>query len=153
MSTMTKPTVGRIVHYQSFGTPVRADGSQAYTPQCRAAIVAEVGQWVTVETEQPDSYSTSEGRPIRTLTQWWYDDALALTVCNPTGLFFNGAGLVACKHDEPRDGHTPEGGTWHWPERVDEPDKTPGYEFPPGYVSPFKRHGHDGEHGELRFHQ
>jgi len=108
-----KPSVARIVHYQSFGTP----GGE-YTPQCRAAIVTEVGAWVTVATTKPDSYSTSEGRPIRTLEQWFYDDALALTVCNPTGLFFNGAGPVACKHDEPADGHVPAGGTWHWPERV-----------------------------------
>ena len=111
--TEQTPSVGRIVHYTSFGTP----GGE-YTKQCRAAIVTEVGAWVTVETTKPDSYSTSEGRPIRNLEQWFYDDALALTVCNPTGLFFNGASPVACKHDEPSDGHTPAGGTWHWPERV-----------------------------------
>ena len=34
---MQKPTVGRIVHYVSYGTP----GGE-YTPQCRAAIVTEV---------------------------------------------------------------------------------------------------------------
>ncbi|MEU3452164.1 hypothetical protein ABZ671_00775 [Micromonospora sp. NPDC006766] len=105
-----KPTVGRIVHYTSFGTP----GGE-YRSQCRAAIVTEVGQWVTVE--ETDGYSRSEDRPIRRLEQWFYDDAVALTVLNPTGLFFNGAGPVACRHDEPRDGHDPAGGTWHWPER------------------------------------
>ncbi len=109
---MPAPTVGRIVHYTSFGTP----GGE-YTKQCRAAIVTEVGAWLTVETTKAASYSTSEGRPIRTLEQWFYDDALALMVCNPTGLFLNGAGSVACKHDEPADGHAPAGGTWHWPER------------------------------------
>lgn len=34
---MTKPTVGRSVHYVSYGTP----GGE-YTSQCRAAIVAGV---------------------------------------------------------------------------------------------------------------
>lgn len=33
----TAPTVGRIVHYRSYGTP----GGE-YSPQCRAAIVSEV---------------------------------------------------------------------------------------------------------------
>ncbi|MDT3395427.1 hypothetical protein RKE29_01970 [Streptomyces sp. B1866] len=43
------PSVGRIVHYVSHGTPVREDGSQAHPPACRAAIVTEVtfagGTW------------------------------------------------------------------------------------------------------------
>jgi len=116
---MQKPSVGRIVHYVSHGTPVLEDGTQAYTAQCRAAIVVEVGAWITVETTKAASYSTSEGRPIRTLEQWFYDDALALTVCNPTGLFFNGSGSVACKHDEPSESHVPAGGTWHWLERIE----------------------------------
>ena len=34
---MPKPTVGRIVHYRSYGTP----GGE-YTPQCRAAVITEV---------------------------------------------------------------------------------------------------------------
>lgn len=33
-----KPSVGRVVHYVSYGTP----GGE-YTAQCRAAIVTEVG--------------------------------------------------------------------------------------------------------------
>lgn len=115
-----KPSVGRIVHYVSFGTP----GGE-YTSQCRAAVITEVGAWVTVETALGASYSPSEGRPIRQLTQWLYGDAVALTVLNPTGLFFNGAGPVACKYDEGGVSDTPgaptvrsyAGGTWHWPER------------------------------------
>lgn len=104
------PSVGRMVHYVSFGTP-----KGEYTSTCRAAIVAEVGQWVTVATTEPKSFSLSEGRPIRNLEQWWFDDALALAVINPTGMFFNGSGAVACRHDETE--HA--GGTWHWPERVE----------------------------------
>lgn len=104
-----RPTVGRMVHYVSYGTP----GGE-YTPQCRAAVVVEVGQWVTVGTDTPPPSDRSEGRPIRICQQWWYDDAVALAVLNPTGLFFNGGGAVACRHDEI--GHN--GGTWHWPERV-----------------------------------
>jgi hypothetical protein len=111
---VTRPTVGRIVHYVSYGTP----GGE-YTQQCRAAIIAEVGAWVTVETTAAASYSTSEGRPIRILEQWFYDDALALVVCNPTGLFLNGSGPVACRHQEPTADGAPAGGTWHWPERED----------------------------------
>jgi hypothetical protein len=96
-----------MVHYVSYGTP-----KGEYTSQCRAATVTEVGQWVTVDTTTPESFSTSEGRPVRNLEQWWYEDALGLTVHNPTGVFFN-SGDVAIKHDE----ITKAGGTWHWPER------------------------------------
>lgn len=34
--------VGETVHYVSHGSPVRADGTQEYTSQCRAAIVTDV---------------------------------------------------------------------------------------------------------------
>ena len=114
-----KPFINEQVHYVSFGTP----GGE-YRPRCRAAIITEVGQWVTVRTEKRESFSTSEGFPIRDLEQWFLPDAVALVVLNPTGMFFNGAGPVPCKHDElpPRDrivaGERTEhnGGTWHWPD-------------------------------------
>lgn len=108
-----KPSVGGIVHYVSFGTP----GGE-YQSRCRTAVISEVGQWVTVETrEQPGDFfeGVTGGRPMRTLVQHWHPDAVALAVFTPTGLFFNGAGQVACKHDEV--GHV--GGTWHWPERIE----------------------------------
>jgi hypothetical protein len=34
--------IGDIVHYVSHGTPVREDGTQAYTSQCRAAIITAI---------------------------------------------------------------------------------------------------------------
>jgi len=81
-----KPSIGRIVHYVSHGTPVQPDGSQAYTSECRAAIVTEV-----------------MADPMQ---------SAGLCVLNPTGLFFG----QAVPQDD--DGHA--GGTWHWPERVDD---------------------------------
>jgi hypothetical protein len=36
-NTVSSPTVGRIVHYKSYGTP----GGE-YGPECRAAVVTEV---------------------------------------------------------------------------------------------------------------
>lgn len=65
------PSVGRIVHYVSHGTPVRPDGSQAFTSECRAAIVTEVSD----------------------------DDTVGLCVLNPTGQFFN-RGVTQDEGDE-----------------------------------------------------
>lgn len=116
MATPT-PSVGRIVHYVSHGTPVREDGTQAFVPQCRAAIVTEVNA------EEPMQ--------------------VGLAVQNPTGTFFHPLAQGGCFQHE--GGETPgspdcpnraahgspfrycacgwaeashRGGTWHWPERV-----------------------------------
>jgi hypothetical protein len=87
-----KPSVGRIVHYVSYGTP-----NGEYASECRAAIVTEVtGQL------EPDG-------------QW----RVGLFVANPTGLFLNrvvvyhegGPYVAGVEREYP-------GGTWHWPERV-----------------------------------
>lgn len=94
--TDQKPSVGRIVHYVSYGTP----GGE-YTSQCRAAIVAGVAG-------HPDGL----GDPT---------NSCDLVVLNPTGLFFN-----RCEYDGRDDevyiagvDRRPyRGGTWHWPERV-----------------------------------
>lgn len=75
-----KPSIGRIVHYVSYGTP----GGE-YKSECRAAIVTAV----SVEHEFVD-----------------------LFVANPTGVFFN--------QSVPQDEEFHHGGTWHWPERVEE---------------------------------
>jgi len=55
-----RPSVGRIVHYVSYGTP----GGE-YTSECRAAIVTDV----------PASLAPSGD--------------ISLAVLNPTGMFFN----------------------------------------------------------------
>lgn len=61
---MNKPSIGRIVHYVSYGTP-RGE----YTSQCRAAVITAVHELDPVP---------EHGVP--------YVD---LCVLNPTGLFFN----------------------------------------------------------------
>lgn len=93
-----KPSVGRVVHYVSHGTPVRPDGSQAYTQECRAAVVTEVDD----------------------------EDTVGLCVLNPTGQFFNrevsydfGLDPDGDSNQKPAcDGRHHDGGTWHWPERA-----------------------------------
>lgn len=106
-----KPSVGRIVHYVSYGTP----GGE-YKSECRAAMITEL-------TGDPD-----------------HPDQVGLAVFNPTGQFFNRAvpcddggetpGRADCpdaaSHGAPFRycacgwmEATHKGGTWHWPERVD----------------------------------
>ena len=76
--------VGEIVHYVSHGTPMRSDGTRAFHPACRAAVVTEV---------QGDQWATAL-------------DKISLCVLNPTGLFFQ-EGLSS-------DLSEPYGpGTWH----------------------------------------
>jgi hypothetical protein len=41
--TSRKPSPGRRVRYVSHGTPLRADGSQAYSSESRPADITEVG--------------------------------------------------------------------------------------------------------------
>lgn len=113
--TEQRPAVGRVVHYVSHGTP----GGE-YRRECRAAVITEVGGWVTIETVD---------RPFkqRTLLQNYVDDALTLDVRTPTGGFNN----PMCMYDEGEefgggdtlvgrmcDGRRHRGGTWHWPARV-----------------------------------
>ena len=90
MTVEQKPSVGRIVHYVSHGTPMREDGTQEYRSQCRAAIVTEL------------TYSDPA------LTDPTYE--VGLCVFNPTGQFF--------REDVKADFTENQGGTWHWPERV-----------------------------------
>lgn len=89
-----KPSVGRIVHYVSYGTP----GGE-YASQCRAAVVSDVPKYLVAE--------PMDGCPNGTDGKW----IASLAVLNPTGMFFN----ENVRQDE--EGHA--GGTWHWPERTD----------------------------------
>lgn len=88
------PSVGRVVHYVSYGTPVRSDGTQAFDSRCRAAIITAVNGRAV----DPVTFEESD--------MWSVD----LCVLNPTGMFFNGA-VIQMEHAH-------DGGTWHWPERV-----------------------------------
>jgi hypothetical protein len=89
-----KPSVGRVVHYVSHGTPLRADGTQAFAAHCRAAIVTEV------ELGVPKSLG---------------GERVGLAVLNPTGIFMHSLEAGGCKYHDGTD----VGGTWHWPERVE----------------------------------
>lgn len=99
-----KPSVGRIVHYVSHGTPVREDGTQAYTSQCRAAIITDL---------------TYADPGLRDVT---YE--VDLCILNPTGMVFAEDVLMDAGTTGPdHNGDTVtdiwyQGGTWHWPERV-----------------------------------
>ena len=80
---MPEPSIGRIVHYVSYGTP----GGE-YISKCRAAIVSEV--------------SSQRADP----------NEVGLVVLNPTGIFFDRQVRLS--------EHLHKGGTWHWPEHVEE---------------------------------
>jgi len=83
-----KPSVGRIVHYTSYGTP----GGE-YPSMCRAAIITGV-----------DEYQDSvDGKFL---------GHVDLCVLNPEGMFFN----RGVHQSDSESDH--KGGTWHWPERV-----------------------------------
>ncbi len=90
-----QPSVGRIVHYVSYGTP----GGE-YQSECRAAIITEVTPITGTEAAQAEVESWPEDHRVR----------VGLAVLNPTGMFFN----RGCHQDET----SKRGGSWHWPERV-----------------------------------
>lgn len=112
MSTVERsPRVGEMVHYVSWGSPVRADGTQAYTSRCRAAYVTQTHE--------------EEG-------------LVGLAVLNPTGTFFHervpqhGAGEAEFLGDGDAGGEPVrdlcgagalrwQGGTWHFPVGESEP--------------------------------
>jgi hypothetical protein len=117
---MPTPSVGRVVHYVSHGTPIRPDGTQAYTQQCRAATITEVGAWINTDTEMCALDGT-----VREVRQEWNPDAVGIHVVNPTGQFFTQGVLHDPGSSGPVvlamcDGRPRRGGTWHWPARTGE---------------------------------
>lgn len=95
------PSVGRIVHYVSYGTP----GGE-YKSECRAAIVTEV----------PGTFASADGV---------LGPKVGLCVLNPAGMFFNRAvpyhegGTGRSHAGEAVTAKSHRGGSWHWPERVE----------------------------------
>ncbi|AYD81625.1 hypothetical protein SEA_KROMP_24 [Streptomyces phage Kromp] len=92
---MPRPRLGQTVHYVSHGTPLRADGSQAHTSRCRAAVVTAVHELAV----SPAALTESD--------MWVVD----LCVLNPTGFFLDQR-LVQMEF-----GRT--GGTWHTTDSCD----------------------------------
>lgn len=85
-----KPSIGRIVHYVSHGSPVREDGTQEYKSTCRAAIVTQALEGFM-------------GTPLA-----------GMAVLGPTGMHFE-YGLPG---PDPEGCSSTKAGTWHWPERA-----------------------------------
>jgi hypothetical protein len=89
------PSVGRIVHYVSMGSPPDpVTGEQKYPSVCRMAGITEVPD------KQWGGQSFNEPEPVT---------IIGLCVLNPTGQFFD-RGVPYSADNAP--------GTWHWPERV-----------------------------------
>lgn len=98
------PTVGRIVHYVSYGTP----GGE-YSSQCRAAIITEVaGNTVGLAVLNPEGmYFT------RDIVHNEAAEAPGDPDCSQRDLHGTLRPYCSCGWIEP--GH--QSGTWHWPER------------------------------------
>ena len=121
-----KPSIGRIVHYVSYGTP----GGE-YPKACRAAVITGAGEPL------PYPRHDDEHEPLDPDSAELVD----LCVLNPTGLFFNQGVPQDEGAETPGDPNCPikdqhgnpmrycpcgwiegkrRGGTWHWPERVED---------------------------------
>lgn len=97
---MTQPTIGRTVHYVSYGTP----GGE-YKSECRAAVVTAVDDGTSTLVDMNPATGELSRERVQNRPK-----SVSLCVLNPTGLFFN----QGVQQDEAE--HA--GGTWHWPEMV-----------------------------------
>jgi len=104
---MPTPSIGRIVHYVSYGTP----GGE-YGKECRAAIITEV-------TDDP----TQVGLAVLNPTGMFFNRAVqhndgaetpGSPDCPSSAAHGDPFRYCACGWMEA----SPVGGTWHWPERV-----------------------------------
>lgn len=84
------PSIGRIVHYHSYGTP----GGE-YLPEPRAAIITAI---IDPSTPPSPLFYGADGHP-----------RVSLAIMNPTGMHFN---LDVSFAEEPKPGH------WSWPPRA-----------------------------------
>lgn len=102
---VTRPGVGSVVHYVSYGTP----GGE-YRSECRAAVVTEL-------CDNPGGLDPETGT-----------ECVGLFVANPTGLFLNRhipyhGGDVGHDHTGAAVPNLSyRGGTWHWPELPEDGD-------------------------------
>ena len=101
------PSVGRIVHYVSYGTP----GGE-YGKECRAAVITGLGEPLKYPVHGDGADDLGPG-----------DAQLAdLCVLNPAGFFFNQGvpqdELPPAEKILPGERSTHNSGTWHWPERT-----------------------------------
>lgn len=96
-----KPSVGRVVHYVSYGT---VDGE--YNRECLAGIVTEVSG---KHTSSNGELAPEVGLFVLYPNGTSHKDAVHLD----NGLPDNAGGTNLC------DGLDFRGGTWHWPERVE----------------------------------
>lgn len=106
MEQQQKPSVGRVVHYVSYGTP----GGE-YTSQCRAAIITEA--------DTSDTVGLSVLNPTgmffdRTVTYHDGAETPGADNCLSTEQHGNPFRYCACGWIEA----VHRGGTWHWPEKV-----------------------------------
>ena len=101
-----KPSVGRIVHYVSHGTP----GGE-YKSECRAAIITE--------TDTSDTVGLAVLNPTgaffnRTVPYHDGDETTGNPDCPDAAAHGNPFRYCGCGWAEAAH----RGGTWHWPERV-----------------------------------
>ncbi|WP_213816243.1 hypothetical protein [Glaciihabitans sp. dw_435] len=112
LSLIPAPSVGRTVHYQSYGTP-----GHEYLSQARAAIITEVHLSTTPNDEDwldrrqyAEEYWSNYHNEMTTKEDVpEYIVNVSLCVLNPTGMFFDENVPFSV---EPKPGH------WSWPPRV-----------------------------------